>query len=95
MFVLEKAYGPVIFSVMVKGVMIVFFSLTLMLHISRDTYRYYEGGNSQLLALIEVHDVLAELESGQHIQNLPDIRIRALDQLVHDVRRDLQLLPDW
>ena len=78
LLVREKAYGPVIFSVMLNGVMIVFFSLTLMLDVS-DGVSCHAHPNSQLLALVKVHHVLAELERGQHVQYLPDVRIRTFD----------------
>jgi len=48
LFVREKAYGDVIFSIIVKGVMMVFFSLTLILNVVHEYEREYLGQCSLL-----------------------------------------------
>jgi hypothetical protein len=47
----------------------------------------------QSFAFVKVHLCLGELEGRQHIQNLSNIRVCTLDELVHNIARDLHLLP--
>jgi hypothetical protein len=90
--VFENEYGPVSLSMIVKGVKIVFFSLTLALLYQR-LFRL-QNSDLQMLALIKVHFGLGQLERRQHVQYLADVRVGALDELIDNVGRDFHLLPE-
>jgi hypothetical protein len=75
----------------VKGVKMVFFSLTRTLMFS-----WYQQGYSvdvQLFALIKVHLAISELISRQHIEDQTDIRVGTSYKLINDRWGNLHLLP--
>ena len=47
----------------------------------------------QIFALVKVHAGVGELPGRQHVEDLSDVRLGALDELIDHVRRNLHLLP--
>ena len=91
LLVRAKEYGEQSLSMMVKGVKMVFFSLTRTLAISWSKGR--TSADLQLFALIKVHLAISELISRQHIEDQTDIRVGTPYKLVHNGWGNLHLLP--
>ncbi len=49
----------------------------------------------QILALVEVHLALTELEGRQHVEHLPDVGVCAFDEFVNYIGGNSHLLPVW
>lgn len=49
--------------------------------------------NLHLLAFVKVHLALAQLERGEHVEDLANVRAGTTDKLVHNVGRNLEFLP--
>jgi hypothetical protein len=47
----------------------------------------------QVLSFVEIHSIAGEFPRRQHVQNLPNIGLSAVNQLVDHVCGDLHLLP--
>lgn len=52
-----------------------------------------KGRDKQSFPIVEVHLVRRELPGREHVEDLTDVRVRAGDELVNDVRGDLEFLP--
>jgi hypothetical protein len=53
----------------------------------------YRVINVQILSFVEIHTITGEFPRRQHVENLSNVRLSAVDQLIHHVPRNLHLLP--
>jgi hypothetical protein len=47
----------------------------------------------QILSFIEIHTITGEFSRQQHVENLSDVKLSAVDQLIHHIPRNLHFLP--